>query len=313
MPEQAEENSNFYEEFVKELAVQAESLVPVDIAPDDKQYITNIVYNFCSLACDAVVKEKKFSTEEITLITQFIGEWTFHKAIDLIRAGIAPQFRDVVLQKIAFVVFEIAKQAVANKLSQTQLVQVVEHHVKKAYLESLTELKEKGSISSEDYDRAMGESNIDKMAEEQEEQNVDNIPTNKLLKLATLAMVLKNMPPEKAEAIISKFNEEEARILRDYLTFDDLQDKIDPATTIQYIKELQSNVPKAVHINENKLQSKFSKIVTKKNEAKINAIILQEREGVKAYIFSDKEKGESGLTPQISNVIYTYLAEKIKT
>ena len=314
MAEQSDEKQQFdYINFVKDLTTQAESLVPVDINPEDKQYVTNIVYNFCNLACEAIIKEDKFSLEDVTLITQFIGEWTFHKSIDLIRAGVAPQFRDVVLQKIAFVVFEIAKQAILNKLAQPQVLQVVEHHVKKAYLESLTELKEKNSISPEDYDKAMGESNIDKMAEEQEEKNADNIPTNKLLKLATLAMVLKKMPMEKTNIIINKLAEEEARILRDYMTFDDLQEKIDPTTTIQYIKELQSNVPKALHINENKLQNKFSKIVTKKNEAKINAIILQERDGVKEYLTSIREKKESSLPPQISNVIYEYLAEKIKT
>ena len=313
MTEQIDEKQQFdYANFVRELATQAESLVPVDIGPEDKQYVTQIVYNFCSLACEAIIKEDKFSLTDVTLITQFIGEWTFHKSIDLIRAGISQQFRDVVLQKIASVVFEIARQAVLNKMPQPQILQGVEHHVKKAYLESLTELKEKGSISPEDYDKAMGESNIDKMADEQEERNAENIPTNKLLKLVTLAMVLKKMPAEKTEVIINKFSEEEAHILRDYMKFDDLQDKIDPKTTIQYMEELKSNVPKAIHINENKLQDKFSKIVTKKNEAKINAIILQEREGVKEYLTAIKERRNFSLPPQVSNVIYTYLVEKVK-
>ena len=67
-----------------------------------------------------------------------------------------------------------------------------------------------------------------------------------------------------------------------------------------------------MHINEDKLQNKFSKIVTNKNSEKINAIILSEREKVKEYISSIKERRESQLPPRVSNVIYAYLAEKIK-
>ena len=81
-----------YQGFVRDLAVQAESHVPVDIAPDDKKYVTQMVYNFCSLACEAVVKEENVTHENAMMITQLIGEWTFHKSIDLIRAGIAQQF-----------------------------------------------------------------------------------------------------------------------------------------------------------------------------------------------------------------------------
>ena len=106
MAKQVNEKQTFdYQSFVRDLAAQAVSVVPIDINQDDKQYITNMVYNFCNLACEAILKEDNFSLEEATLITQIIGEWTFHKSIDLIRAGIAPQFRDSVLQNIAFVVF----------------------------------------------------------------------------------------------------------------------------------------------------------------------------------------------------------------
>ena len=109
-----------YIEYVRNLAMQAETLVPTDIGPDDKQYVVQTIYNFCSVACDAIVKEENITPETAQLVTQFIGEWTFHKSIDLIRAGIDQQLRDVVLQKIAFVVFEIAKQAISKNMPQDQ-------------------------------------------------------------------------------------------------------------------------------------------------------------------------------------------------
>ena len=315
MAEQVDPKQTFdYQAFVNELATQAQAVVPVDISEDDKKYITRIVYNFCNLACEAILKEPNFSLEEDTLITQFIGEWTFHKAIDLIRAGIAPQLRDQILQNIAFTVFEISKQAVSKKLNQTQVIQIVEHHVKKSYMESLTKLKEQGIISEDDYNRAMGESNIDKMAESQEEELIEEneFSTSKLLKLASLAMVLKKMPQEKAESILSKVPEKERIYIKNYMQDNDLSSNIGGETFMKYFLELKSNVPKALHINESKLQNKFSKIVTKKNEAKINAIILQERDGVKEYVLSSKARENSELSSHVSNVIYNYLAEKIK-
>lgn len=316
MAEQVNEKQTFdYQTFVRELAQQADSLVPVDVNQEDRQYVTNMVYNFCNLACEAILKEENFSLEEATIITQIIGEWTFHKSIDLIRAGIVPQFRDSVLQNIAFVVFEIAKQAISKKFTQPEVIQVVEHHVQKKYMESLDELLEKNLISQDDYDKAMGQSNIDKMAKEQEEVEQQNdladISDSKLLKLATFAMILKEMPEDKAEKMINKFPPREAEILRNYVATDDLSSKIDPTITKKYMSELKADIPVPERISDDKLQNKLAKIVTKKNESKIDDIILNERDGIKNYILTIKDNKPSELPSRVSNIVYSYLTEKI--
>ena len=300
-----------YQNFVRDLATQAESLVPVDISPDDKKYVVQMVYNFCSLACEAVVKEDSISHEHALLITQFIGEWTFHKSIDLIRAGIAQQFKDSTLQQIAFVVFEISKQALMKNMPQDQVIQVVEHHVKKKYLEELTNLKEKNLISQEEYDRAMGESNIDKMAEEQEQEVIEEFPTNKILKLASFAMILQKMPKEKSESILSKMPEREAKLVRDYMNMDNLSSNADE-TIRQYLSEIKSKVPTSKTVSKERLQNKVAKIVTNKNEIKINDIILKERDGIKKYVSAIRDNTSPQLASHVSKVVYSYLSEKIK-
>ncbi len=312
--QQTEEKQQFdYQGFVREMAAQAESVVPIDMNPDQKKYITNIVYNYCTLACEAIINNPSFSKEDVALITQFIGEWTFHKTIDLLRAGIAQQPREGVLQNIAATVFEIAKIAVSKKMDQSEIIRIIEHHVKKAYVNELTKLREQELISPEDFDKAMGESNIDKMAEEQEVQGMDSeFSTSKILKLASFAMILQKLPPEKAESILAKIPEREKIHIKNYMENSDLAASAGDETFKKYLLELKASVPKALHINEDKLQNKFSKIVTNKNSEKINAIILSEREGVKEYISSIKERRESQLPPRVSNVIYAYLSEKIK-
>ena len=312
--EQADEKQQFdYQGFVKEMAAQAESVVPVDMNPEQKKYITKMVYNFCNIACEAILNEEHFTKDDAALITQFIGEWTFHKSIDLLRAGIAQQPRDNILHNIASTVYEIAKLAVSKKMSQPEIIRIIEHHVKKTYVDGLTKLREQELISPEDYDRAMGESNIDRMAEEQDIQGMDSeFSTTKILKLASFAMILQKMPHEKVKSILSKIPEREQVHIKNYMENPDLSAGAGDETFKKYLIELKANVPKALQINEDKLQNKFSKIVTNKNAEKINAIMLTEREGVKEYISAIKEKRESNLSPRVSNVIYTYLAEKIK-
>ena len=300
-----------YQGFVRDLAMQAEAVVPVDIAPDDKKYITQMVYNFCSLACEAVVKENNITHENALLITQFIGEWTFHKSIDLIRAGIAQQFRDSTLQQIAFVVFEISKQALMKNMPQDQVIQVVEHHVKKKYLEELTNLKDKNLISPQEYDKAMGESNIDKMAEEKEPVEIEELSESKALKLASFAMILQKMPKEKVNSILSKMPEREAKLVMDYMQMDNLTSNADN-TILQYLSEIKSKVPISPKRKNEQLQNKIEKIVTNENELKINDIILKERDGIKKYVSDLKKNEEIHLPKHVSKVVNSYLSEKIK-
>ena len=50
------------------------------------------------------------------------------------------------MQKIAFTIFEIAKQMISKNMPQDEILQIVEHHVKKAYVKALEDLKERKII-----------------------------------------------------------------------------------------------------------------------------------------------------------------------
>ena len=284
-----------YQGFVRDLATQAESLVPVDIAPDDKKYITQI---------------DNINHENALMITQFIGEWTFHKSIDLIRAGIAQQFRDSTLQQIAFVVFEISKQALLKGMPQEQVIQVVEHHVKKKYLEELTNLKDRNLISQQEYDKAMGESNIDKMAEEKEPEVIEDMPEEKELKLASFAMVLQKMPEAKVASILSKMPAREAQLVMNYMQMENLSSNA--GAVMQYLNEIKSKLPIFPKKEVKKVQNKVEKIVTNENETKINDIIFNERDEIKKYVSSLKNDEITNIPKNIAKVINSYLSEKVK-
>ena len=137
-----------YKEFAQNLTQQAQELVPQDFDQNQKAYVANTLLNFSTLAGEALYNdtESNFTADQAAMITQIIAEWSFHKSVDLIRSGIPQMHWDSVMQKIAFTIFEIAKQTFKQGLPQDQILQLIEHHVKKTWLDAIAELKTKGQI-----------------------------------------------------------------------------------------------------------------------------------------------------------------------
>ncbi len=157
-----------YKGFAASMAEQAKELVPQDLKDFEKEYIVKTLGNFTMLAGEALYNDTalELTAEQAVFITQVIAEWSFHKSVDLVHSGILPQYWDSIMQKIAFTIFEVAKQAMIRKIPQEQLLQAVEHHVVKVYKQSIEELEQKGVINEEIKNRAESQSNIDAMAQQ---------------------------------------------------------------------------------------------------------------------------------------------------
>lgn len=309
-----------FKEFSKNLADQASQVIPAEFSDADRQYVVNIVYNFCYMAGEAIYNDTNlnFNAEQASIVTQFIGEWAFHKSIDLVKSGIEPQFRDGILQKIAFTVFEIAKQAIVKNIPQADMISLVEHHVKKAYAESLEELKAQGAISEETLKQAESHSNIDDMAKQAAEQGTDvegnavaQVSDNKILKLATLAMVVKHLPPNKQRAVLSKLSPDDAMIIQEYSQMEGLEDKIDKNVTLKCLKEIKDNLPEVKKINPDKVFDKLRSVVSGAAPAKVAAIMSSERNNVKNCVTGALEGRNLRLAPRVSEVVCKYLEEKL--
>lgn len=162
-----------YKAFAENLAGQAKELVPQDFNQNQKDYVTNTLLNFSMLAGEALYQDKDnfgFNADQASMITQIIAEWAFHKSVDLIRSGIPQQFWDQIMQKIAFTIFEIAKQTFKQNMPQDQILQLVEHHVKKTWLDSIAELKKKNYIDEGLMEKAAAQSNIDAVMQQMQEE-----------------------------------------------------------------------------------------------------------------------------------------------
>jgi len=308
-----------YEAFAKDLSGQAREVVPSDINKDDREFIVDIIYRFCQMAGDALVKEENsvLSAQEAGLITQFIGEWIFHKSIDLIRAQVDEKYRESILQKVAFTVFDIAKKAVEKQIPQEQLISLVEAQVKKCFTKAIEDLEDKGILSKDISENALSQSNIDTMAisqteeeiKEEEDQNIASMSDAKIIKLASLAILMKNFPTQKIKNILQKFNKPERDVLLKYLKMPDLADKLDMGATMRCFDEIKSTLPEVITVSYEKAYKRLCKIVKNSDKNKILDIIKNERPVVKDFVLAGYTKKKTKIPAAVADVISKYLEE----
>lgn len=303
--------------FAKDLATQASQVVPVDIKKEDKDFTVEIIFRFCKMAGDALLKEEnsQLNASQASLITQFIGEWIFHKSIDIIRAGIEPKYREGILQKVAFTVFDIAKKAVEKDIPQEQLINLVEAQVKKCFAKALEDLKEKGILDEAATQNALSQSNIDAMAVEQVEeetaQDIAAMSDSKIIKLASLAVLIKNFPSEKLKNVLQKFNKPERDVLIKYLKTPDLEEKLDSKATLRCFEEIKSTLPEVVVVSYDKAYKKLCKIVKNSDKNEILHIINNERPIIKEFVEGCYLNKKKKIPAHIADIVSKYLEENV--
>ena len=301
-----------YKEFADDLSNQALAVLPPDLAQSDKDYIYNTVKNFCFMAGEALYNdaEHDYTVEQASIITQFIGEWSYHKSMDIIRGNIPPQFRDSIMQKVAFTIFEIAKQSTLKNVPTDQMIGIVEHHVKKSYNEALLELMKRGILNQEQAQFAANQSNIDVMAQ-QENAAITNASDLKVLKLATFAFIAKKLPNDKVTTILTKFNSADANVVLQYMNMDNLEQQIDPDLLAQCLKQFQSELPQSDFINVPRIMRAFGRNVKSLPHNYVQELTVNERSLVQKLFENPSYYEKFNFSPRVLNIICKYLESKI--
>jgi hypothetical protein len=276
-----------------------------------------------------------FNEDQASTITQIIAEWSFHKSVDLIRSGIPQQFWDSVMQKIAYTIFEIAKQAFSQGLPHEKMLELIEHHVKKSYNEALSELKNKGAIDEGLMEFAASQSNMDKMAQEmqqQQQQNVEQAPNgavespqpqgevsgtfprvdSKVLKLATVAMLFKKMNQDKVQTILNKFAPEDAQDVIKYMQIPNLAERVGAENALRCLQEIKTSLPKVTDLTPNNTVLKIKKFASRHSSKDLDTILIRERIGVKRLVFNALEgKYYDKMPPKVASIVATYLNDSV--
>ena len=334
-----------YQEFAQSLTEQAQGLVPQEFSDLEKQYVVNTLLSFSNLAGEALYndKESNFTADQAMMITQIIAEWSFHKSVDLIKSKIPQEFWDPVMQKIAFTIFEIAKQTFKQGLPQDQILQLIEHHVKKTYVEAITELKDKGYISEELMEVAANQSNIDNMMQQMSEeqaqaaeqasdggaaapdgqsmpvpqqeggqvQEVKGGSSPKVFKLATVAMVFNRIKQDKVQSYLDKFNPEDAQTVIKYMGMQDLQSRVSVNTALKCLNEIHVNLPKPKDLSPTKIVMKLQKATEGMDKQQLETLLRSERLSVKRLVFNALEGEYYDMPPKVANVIASHIQDSV--
>ena len=339
-----------YKGFAASMAEQAKELVPKELEDREKEYIVKTLGNFTLLAGEALYNDTQLNLtpEQAVFITQIIAEWSFHKSIDLIHSGILPQYWDSIMQKIAFTIFEVAKQAVIRKIPQDQLLQAVEHHVVKVYNSSIEELEKKGVIDEATKSRAESQSNIDAMAKaaqeeqqrqkmaaaEEAERNMEaaqkkraekqkkqkqektlaSMPqgiSNKQMKLMSLALVLKILSQDKVTTILNKFNSDDSLAISQYMNMADLESHLDGDLITGCLKEMKDFLPVKKKLSKENVLGDLLRIYRSTPREKIEKIIKNERPLVKRFISQAYDGEYSELPLRVAGIVAQYIEDSI--
>ena len=340
-----------YKNFAATMAEQAKELLPADLEDFQKEYIVNTLGKFTHLAGEALYNDTELNLNEAqaVFITQIIAEWSFHKSIDLVHSGILPQYWDSIMEKIAYTIFEIAKQAVIRKIPQDQLLKAVEHHVNNVYKQSIEELAEKGVIDEEVKNRAESQSNIDAMAQQAAAEQVKSkqdkaaesvanakeaqrkreerraqkkagkesgIPmgqgiTQKQLKLMSLAMVLKVISQDKVTTILNKFDSNDSNQIAQYMNMVDLESHVDGDLVTDCIKEMKKFLPVKKKLSKENVVSDLMTMYATSSREKIEKVLKRERPLVKRFV-AQAHDGEYGDLPlRVAGVVAQYIEDSI--
>ncbi len=150
-----------YKKLALEFRNEAAKNLPVDIEENNKTVFLDTIYKFTLITGEALAKDKNIKSPiDAQVMTQILSEWTYHKYIDLLRSDIPARYHESILQKVGFTIYEIAMQALIQKLPFESICSLVEHHVEKSFDKACEGLVHNGVISEQACESALVQSNI---------------------------------------------------------------------------------------------------------------------------------------------------------
>ncbi len=339
-----------YKEFAQSMAEQAKELVPKDLPQEDQDYIVNTLGNFTMLAGEAVYNDEslKITADQAIFITQVIAEWSFHKSIDLIHSGIDRMYWDTIMQKIAFTIFEVAKQGIIRNIQQDQLLQAIEHHVVKVYKKCIEDLEKRGVIDEEVKEQAENQSNIDDMAKQAAEEqikqqeapleDIDNkrreaqkrrederkrrriekekeatagALTVRQMRLMSLALVMRILTPDKTNLLMNNIDDGDRQLVKSYMGMANLESQIDGDILLDCLKDMRNFIPNRRKLSQENVMGDLLRLYRKNSRDKIEKVIKNERPLVKRFISQAYDGEYSGLPLKVADIVAQYVEDSI--
>ncbi len=325
-----------YNAFATDLASQAMQILqqqsgaaPSTLTDADKHGIIDTIKRFCLMSGEALSNDPQIhlDAQQASLITQFIGEWTFHKSIDLINSKIPPDNREAILQIIAANIFNTAKLAIIKNMPQEQLISLIETKVTQVYNEELQKLVQRGILTPEQGTEAANRSNLNDMvqntreaeeaaqaqaqAQQAQPAQTTNPADEKTLKFAALAIVLRRLDEDQARELLSAFGEEDSKNIFNFMKMSDLESKIEPALMLKALEEIKKIIPPPDTSSIQNILKRYYKVIKNTSPSVLNKISLKERENVRDFILDNNFPATEVFAPLVLSSVAKSIENKI--
>lgn len=322
-----------YKAFATDLAKQAMEVLmqpnsnaaPDNLSLEEKKTIIDTVRKFCFMAGEALSNDPqlKFNADQASLVTQFIGEWTFHKSIDLINGKIPVEHRDGILQVIAANIFNTAKLAIIKNMPQESLINLVEEKVRQVYDDELQKLVKKGILNQAQLQNALNANNLNDMVQKTEDESnlvraqqaaespEGSVGDTKVLKFAALAILLKRLPEQKRAEILDSLDKTDMSHVLNYMKMSNLENKIDHQIIIKSLEEIKRILPLSDNVNVPKLLKGHYKLLSLTSPEVLSKVANNERESVKDFILDTKFPAAEFFSPRVLQSIVKSVENKI--
>ncbi len=305
------------EEFAQALAGQAAEAFPPELPEEVKKIVTQVVYEFIKIAGNALNgEEHSYDENETVLVCQLVGEWMFHKGIDNYKNQIPQEYWKVILQQIAFAIFEAAKSGVIQGKTQGEIVDMAENAVNSTYRALIQQLADENKLDKP-VEEILSQSNLHDYVEQNysEDNAISPGQEEKDLKLMTMALFFKSLPPDEVSKMVRLLGENEKQQILVYMDMPDLERLVDPGIYNQYLEKFHNFMPQVkLKKQRNSMFSKISDALNQLSPEEFERIVSFERKNVKNFllhVYNGKMYEEDLFSMDLTNTIVDYAAQKV--
>ena len=135
--------------------------------------------------------------------------------------------------------------------------------------------------------------------------------TEKQMKLISLAMLLKILSKEKANTILSKFDQTDIKLISHYMSMVNLESQLDGDILLNCLKEMKTTLPVKRKLTQENVMKDLLRLYRANPRENIERLIKNERPLVKRFIAQAYDGEYSGLPLKVAGIVAQYVEDSI--
>lgn len=168
-----------YNEIINTFIEGAESLCPLNFKSSEKRVLVTAVSYYSQRAVAYIKDDKQLDAYMKSIYVQIVGEWTFHKTISFISAGLPIKYLKSILNSLFDGINSVCIQKMKEKVPINDLLDSIETKVEDVWIEEILKLKKSNFINSEQYHSSLIITSIDDLVNNPEREDNHCFEINK--------------------------------------------------------------------------------------------------------------------------------------